>query len=83
MYSTQAKTAIFYKNYLTLVYIIWIDNDIRGWEFDYSKVENSVIRSTPLEMDELEALLVEFGILDDDTKHADIIGKKAEEVPAT
>lgn len=38
---------------------------------------------TPLEMDDLEALLVEFGILDDDTKHADIIGKKAEEVPAT
>jgi nitrogenase iron protein NifH len=28
-------------------------------------------------MDELEALLVEFGILDDDTKHADIIGKPA------
>ncbi len=41
------------------------------------------VRSTPLEMDELEALLVEFGILDDDTKHADIIGKKAEEVPAS
>jgi len=33
---------------------------------------------TPLEMDELEALLVEFGILDDDSKHADIIGKPAE-----
>lgn len=33
-------------------------------------------------MDELEALLVEFGILDDDSKHEDIIGKKAEEVPA-
>ncbi len=25
---------------------------------------------TPIEMDELEALLIEFGILDDDTKHA-------------
>lgn len=42
-----------------------------------------LVCSTPLEMDELEALLIEFGILDDDSKHADIIGKKAEEVPAT
>lgn len=33
---------------------------------------------TPMEMDELEALLIEYGILDDDTKHAEIIGKPAE-----
>jgi nitrogenase iron protein NifH len=32
---------------------------------------------TPIEMDELEALLIEFGILDDDTKHAEVIGKPA------
>jgi nitrogenase iron protein NifH len=42
-------------------------------------VENTKLTiPTPLEMDELEALLVEFGILDDDTKHAEIIGKPAE-----
>ncbi len=29
-------------------------------------------------MHELEALLIEQGILDDDTKHADIVGKPAE-----
>jgi nitrogenase iron protein NifH len=28
-------------------------------------------------MDELEALLIEYGILDDDSKHAEIIGKPA------
>jgi nitrogenase iron protein NifH len=28
-------------------------------------------------MDELEELLIEFGILDDDSKHAEIIGKPA------
>ncbi|MBC1215362.1 nitrogenase iron protein [Trichormus variabilis ARAD] len=33
---------------------------------------------TPIEMDELEALLIEYGILDDDSKHAEIIGKPAE-----
>ena len=38
--------------------------------------------STPLEMDELESLLVEFGILDDDTKHADVIGKTEAEAAA-
>jgi nitrogenase iron protein NifH len=32
-------------------------------------IKNSTI-PTPIEMDELEALLIEFGILDDDTKHA-------------
>ncbi len=32
---------------------------------------------TPIEMDELEALLIEYGILDDDSKHAEIIGKPA------
>jgi nitrogenase iron protein NifH len=31
--------------------------------------KNSTI-PTPIEMDELEALLIEFGILDDDSKHA-------------
>jgi nitrogenase iron protein NifH len=31
--------------------------------------KNSTI-PTPIEMDELEELLIEFGILDDDTKHA-------------
>jgi nitrogenase iron protein NifH len=35
-----------------------------------------------MEMDDLEALLIEYGILDDDTKHADIIGKPAEEAAA-
>ena len=38
---------------------------------------------TPLEMDELEALLVEFGILDDDTKHADIVGQTQAEAAAS
>ncbi len=33
-------------------------------------------------MDELEALLVEFGILDDDSKHADIIGQTEAEAKA-
>ncbi len=31
-----------------------------------------------MEMDELEALLIEYGLLDDDSKHAEIIGKPAE-----
>ncbi len=34
-------------------------------------------------MDELEALLVEFGILDDDSKHKDIIGQTQAEAEAT
>lgn len=56
---------------------------------EYATLANKIINNknltipTPLEMDELEALLVEFGILDDDTKNADVIGKKAEEVSAT
>jgi nitrogenase iron protein NifH len=32
---------------------------------------------TPMEMDELEALLIEYGILDDDSKNAEVIGKPA------
>lgn len=38
---------------------------------------------TPLEMDELEALLVEFGILDDDSKHEDIVGQTQAEATAS
>jgi nitrogenase iron protein NifH len=30
-----------------------------------------------MEMDELEALLIEYGILDDDSKNAEVIGKPA------
>lgn len=33
---------------------------------------------TPMEMDELEALLIEYGLLDDDTKNKETIGKPAE-----
>lgn len=47
------------------------------------RIDDSVVRSTPLEMDELEALLVEFGILDDDSKHEDIVGQTQAEAAAS
>ncbi|MDJ0697272.1 nitrogenase iron protein [Mastigocoleus sp. MO_188.B34] len=48
---------------------------------EYASLAKKIINNknltipTPMEMDELEELLIEFGILDDDSKHADIIGQ--------
>ena len=55
---------------------------------EYASLAKKIINNknltipTPMEMDELEELLIEFGILDDDSKHADIIGKTQAEQAA-
>ena len=56
---------------------------------EYAALAEKIINNTnlaiptPLEMDELEALLVEFGILDDDSKHEDIVGQTQAEAAAS
>lgn len=73
-YLTKCKNRYIFQLYYHQIIFITL--------FTLTRSKTYLVHYTPLEMDELEALLVEFGILDDDSKHADIIGKTAAEAAA-